>query len=117
MAAFTTLALIGLAGALTAKTVEAKKKSNALKQATAPAPTLLGGSDTAVKRGSGTALGETSGPTPPDSSLAASNAALAALHAANKQRKKAGTGDSMYLGKPGASTPPARLKPKTLLGY
>lgn len=110
MAAFTTLALIGLAGLATAKTIEAKKKDNALKAA--PSPTMLGGS-TAVPRGS-TAL--SGGPTPPDASLASSQAAMAALGAASKQRKKAGSSDSR-IGKPGSLTPPARLQTKTLLGY
>jgi hypothetical protein len=115
MAAFTTMAIIGLASYAAAKTIESKKKSDALKQATAPQPTLLAGGG-AVKRGTATAMDGPGTPTPPDTGLAASNAAIAALAAASKQRKRAGSGDSMYLGKPGTSTPPARLQQKTLLG-
>lgn len=107
MAAFTTLAILALAGYAAGKTIEAKKKGDALKAATAPQPTMLAGPAPAAPPAAGL---------PPDPSLAASNAAVASLQAANKARRKAGAGDAMNLGTPGTSTPAPRFQQKTLLG-
>lgn len=80
----------------------------------APAPSSTIG--TAVPRG--TLLGTATGPTPPDATLAASTAAIAAQAAADKQRKKATAGSisTVLTGTPGAKTPAASLAPRTLMG-
>ncbi len=103
------MALIGLGVAAAAA---ASKKPKVAAPITAPAPTMLGGPLSAVPRAT-TALGS---PTPPDTTLAAQQSALAALNAANRQRMKATGANNLYLGTPGTSTPPAKLQQRTLLG-
>lgn len=113
MAAFTTLALLALAGGLAAYDAKKLTRSSSTgdatsttgqaqlphqKLATAPPPSLIAPP-----------------PAPPDAGLAASTAAGAAQQAAAKQRRRAGAGV--------VTPPPATLatatpvlQPKTLLG-
>lgn len=105
MAAFTTLALLGLAagGGLFAGAQIAKAKNQGT-----PAPEqALGGPGPVT-------------PTPPPS-LALTNAAAtsAASTAANRQRKKALGGDTLATGQQKSTQPAAgaMLQPRTLLGY
>lgn len=56
-------------------------------------------------------------PAAPDSTLLASQAAMAAQQAAARQQKKAQGASSLLTGTPGAATPPATTKPRSLLGY
>lgn len=60
----------------------------------------------------------TTGPQPPDASLAASNAAAAAQAAQDRAKKKAtaASATTVLTGTPGASTPSAGLMPRTLIG-
>jgi hypothetical protein len=60
-------------------------------------------------------LAKTPAPTAPDSTLASSNAALAALVSANRARNRAMGAGTMLTGTPGAATPNAIIRP-TMLG-
>jgi hypothetical protein len=111
MAAFTTLALIGLAagGAFAASKVLAKGPSDADREKAtgkrtpndAPAPTLLGGE----------------APAPPSAAVTGSSAAAAAKQAADKQRKKATAGATLLTGKPVARSAANTGAPRSLIGY
>lgn len=113
MAAFTTLALLGLAaaGGLGAGTAIARKKAGDT------------GDDVASRTVGGphANAGPTTPATPPAAptplAQTASAAALAGSVAANRQRKRAGAGATL-LSEPTTNTKAApKLKPLTLLGY
>lgn len=110
MAAFSTLALLGLAaaGGFAASKVLSKGPSSSDRTGrTTPGrtnpnapPSLLGG------------------PPPPDTTATASAATDTAKRAAERRRKRAGAGASILTGQPVAKDgPAATLQPKTLLGY
>jgi hypothetical protein len=108
MAAFTTLALLGLAAAGGAAATKLKKKPQAV---TAPAPVAPQIATPAP------VVPVLEPPTPLDATRARSDATMQAQLAAKKQRKRAtgsGVGRTMLTG--GASAPTANLQPKTLIG-
>lgn len=114
MAAFTTLALLGLAAA---GGVAAGKKLAPKKAADAPGPTDVmnrGAAATAAMARAGEAL--KGGPVPPDATQARSDAQSLAMTAATKQKRKARGGGTQI---PASSNPvaSAQLAPRTLLGY
>lgn len=109
MAAFSTLAMLAIAGIGGAVASKSLSKSS-----TAPGPT--------------TALGQTEQPpstilgaaTPPDAAAAKSTAMTEAQKAAMRQRKKAaGVGQTAATSAAGglSMNPPASMTPRTLLGY
>lgn len=129
MAAFTTLALLALAGA--AGGYGAKKALS--KQGTQKTPSnILSGGDatgshqgsilapaptgTAVPRGTATTDAKSTTANPPDATRAASTAAGQAALAAQKTRRKAAGGASTPTPS-SVATAQASLQPRTLLGY
>lgn len=124
MAAFTTLALLGLGiGAAAA----AGKKANTKTAAGQSAEELLSGKgpsqaalDSVGAQVPNTTLGQAGGPKPPeppDAGLAQYNAIAAGRAAADRQRKKAtGMGAGASGGAPSALTGTASYAPRTLLG-
>jgi hypothetical protein len=113
MAAFTTLALLGLAAAGGGAAAKALKNKNKNKtdfvSAPAPVPTPAAPAQPA--------LPALEPPTPLDATRARSDATMQAQLAAKKQRKRAaggGVGRTMLTG--GASAPTANLQPRTLIG-
>lgn len=112
MAAFTTLALLGLAaaGGITAGSALARKKAG--DQGDDVASRTIGGPH--ANAGAPPAQPPTA---PPALAQTASAAALAGSVAANRQRKRAGAGASL-LSEPTTNTKAApKLQPLTLLGY
>jgi hypothetical protein len=117
--------LIAAAGVGTGAALSARRD----RAATAPGPsgetvarrrTPTGDADTARRRGTTTGAAEAiGGPTPPDALDAASQAARAAQVARDRERRRGGAGGMTLLTglpTPQTRTPPAVLRPRTLLG-
>jgi hypothetical protein len=117
MAAFTTMAIIGLsayAGAQTAKSIVEKKRANAAKKlVTAPAPTA----PTAPTLATESPM--IAPPAPPDPLRAQSETLRGAQRAGKRQQQRAMAPSGTLLGGATrtAGTAVAATKPKTLLGY
>ena len=121
MAAFSTLALAGLGLAGVFGLGKALTKDDPMKSK-GPAPGPLGRSrpadspilGQAIKRPDPTNLGGT--PTPPDATKLAADAGNAADIAAQKAKKRGASGSLLTDG-PGGNGAPAKLAPRTLIGY